>query len=74
MTPQEALKVAISIAGGAGAAAAELKISRQAIWKWDVSPVERVAELERLSLGKVSRHELRPDIFGQAPKPAKAAA
>jgi DNA-binding transcriptional regulator YdaS (Cro superfamily) len=64
MNPKEALQTAIRIAGGKSAAAEVLGISRQAIWKWDVAPVERVADLERLSKGKITRFELRPDIFG----------
>ena len=31
-------------------------------------PVERMAAIEQVTEGKVTRHDLRPDIFG--PKPA----
>lgn len=64
MTPFEALETAIRIAGGPTAAASELGVSRQALWKWRRAPALRVVDLERISRGKVSRHELRPDIFG----------
>ncbi|HMM73696.1 MAG TPA: Cro/CI family transcriptional regulator [Rhodocyclaceae bacterium] len=67
MNPREALQTAIRIAGGKSAAAEALGISRQAIWKWDVAPIERVADLERLAKGKITRFELRPDIFGTQP-------
>lgn len=73
LTPHEALQTAVRIAGGRSAAAAALGISRQALWKWRVAPVERVADLERLAKGKVSRYELRPDIFGQAEPTERAA-
>lgn len=32
-------------------------------------PAERVLSIEAATGGKVTRHELRPDIFGPAPKP-----
>ncbi len=71
LTPSEALETAIRIGGGPSAAASWLGVSRQALWKWREAPAHRVADLERLSRGKVSRHELRPDIFG-APQEVQA--
>lgn len=51
------------------------KVSPQAVFKWAQRiPSERVLLLERLSRGEVSRHEMRPDIFGTAPAPADKAA
>jgi DNA-binding transcriptional regulator YdaS (Cro superfamily) len=35
---------------------------------WTAVPAERVLEIERLT--GVSRHELRPDVFGPAPQEA----
>jgi DNA-binding transcriptional regulator YdaS (Cro superfamily) len=64
LTPSEALETAIRIGGGPSVVASELGVSRQALWKWQEAPAHRVADLERLSRGKVSRHELRPDLFG----------
>lgn len=51
--------------------AAELGISPSAISMWRRVPVERVLEIERLT--GISRHELRPDVFGPEPT-AEAAA
>lgn len=70
MNPIEAKTEAIRLAGGPAAVSRALKISPQAVWKWSVVPVERVAQLVELAGGAVTREELRPDIFG----PAKAAA
>jgi DNA-binding transcriptional regulator YdaS (Cro superfamily) len=43
--------------------AAECKITHGAISQWDRIPAERVLEVERIT--GISRHELRPDIFGE---------
>jgi DNA-binding transcriptional regulator YdaS (Cro superfamily) len=47
-------------------------VSPQAISKWSRVPAERVLEVERLT--GVSRYELRPDVYGPAPKPDRGAA
>lgn len=48
----------------------EDRVSPQAVSKWSRRiPAERVLLLERLSGGAVTRHQMRPDIFGAAPKP-----
>ncbi len=56
------LKDAIAKLGGVEAASKALGISKQAVSAWDRCPPSRVLDLERLT--KVSRHKLRPDIFG----------
>ena len=43
-------------------------ISSQAVSQWQRVPVERVLDVERLT--GISRHKLRPDIYGA---PAEAA-
>jgi len=64
-TPEErALGRAIELAGGHSAVSKELGISVQAVYKWRRAPVERCADLERMSGRKVRRQDLRPDIFG----------
>ena len=40
------------------------KISPQAISQWDKVPAKRVLEVEKIT--GISRHVLRPDIFGEA--------
>jgi DNA-binding transcriptional regulator YdaS (Cro superfamily) len=59
-------------AGGPTALAGKLGIKRQAVSLWVIVPAERVLQVEVLS--GVSRHELRPDIFGPAPKERDEAA
>jgi DNA-binding transcriptional regulator YdaS (Cro superfamily) len=50
--------------GGMAQLAAELGIARQAVYQWTKIPIERVADIERLT--NIPRAELRPDIFGDA--------
>jgi DNA-binding transcriptional regulator YdaS (Cro superfamily) len=55
---------AVLAAGGATAAAAKLKLTRQAVERWARKkhvPADRVLALEALS--GVPRHELRPDLY-----------
>lgn len=60
---------AISEAGGGAALAAKLGITRQAVYQWDRVPPQHVLDVERVT--GVSRHQLRPDLFG-APQPEAA--
>ena len=46
------------------ALAEALGISRSAITQWDRVPVTRVLQIEKLSGGEVTRHQMRPDIYG----------
>jgi DNA-binding transcriptional regulator YdaS (Cro superfamily) len=62
ITPEQAAEDAISKSGGASALAKTLGITPQAVGQWRVVPADRVLEVERVS--KVSRHLLRPDVFG----------
>jgi DNA-binding transcriptional regulator YdaS (Cro superfamily) len=62
---QEALDLAKKNAGGPVSLAKALGgITPQAISQWTKVPAERVLEVERIT--GVSRHALRPDIFGPA--------
>lgn len=57
----------ISAYGGGSALARRIGVSRNAISQWHASgriPAERVLEIERLT--GVSRHDIRPDIYGPA--------
>ena len=49
--------------GQALALAAELGITSQAIYQWEKTPANRVLEVEKFT--GISRHILRPDIFGE---------
>lgn len=62
-TPETATKRAIALLGGARAAAEKFGLTTQAIYKWNRVPALKVLEIERAT--GVSRHELRPDIFGE---------
>ncbi|MGU3399254.1 transcriptional regulator [Brucellaceae bacterium D45D] len=65
---EEALEHAKNITGGsAGLARALGKITSQAISQWRRVPAERVLEVEKVT--GVSRHFLRPDIYGPIPAP-----
>lgn len=61
----DALQLACRNAGGRKALAAAIGVTRQAIEQWRRVPAERVLDVERVS--RVSRHDLRPDIFGVTP-------
>lgn len=45
-----------------------LGVDRTTVWRWeqDVIPVERAIEIEKATAGKVTRQQLRPDLFGEA--------
>ena len=70
-----AVEQAIDTYGGAAALARRLGISRNAISLWRQNgrvPQSRIDEVERLT--GISRHDLRPDIFGPAPTVAASEA
>lgn len=62
---------AIQKAGGVAAFAKALGVSSQNISQWRRCPPGRCLEVEALT--GVSRHDLRPDIYGEKPSRKKAA-
>ena len=68
----EITRIAIDRAGGPRAVSREVKLTRQAVAKWEEIPPRHVLALERLS--GVSRHDLRPDIYGPKPGPLRRSA
>jgi DNA-binding transcriptional regulator YdaS (Cro superfamily) len=68
MTPEQALKAAIAIAGGVNSVAKSLGISSAAVSVWRLCPPKRAIEVERLTGGAITRGQLRPDLY-----PAEAA-
>lgn len=71
---KEGLKKAITKAGGQKALATLIGESQQKVWNWvhrdkgPVPPAEICLAIEQ-KVG-VTRHELRPDIFGDQPQAA----
>ena len=65
LTPSDALREAVEIAGGQSATARICQRSQAAVWKWlnngKLLPAECVLALEAAT--GVSRHALRPDIY-----------
>jgi DNA-binding transcriptional regulator YdaS (Cro superfamily) len=61
------LEKAIAIIGGTNATARALGIKPPSVSKWlrkGRAPAERCRDIEKLTKGKVTRYELRPDVFG----------
>ncbi len=66
----DALTRAIDCLGTQQALAAALGIRSPSISEWRARgrvPVERCGAIEQVTDGVVTRYELRPDIFGEAP-------
>jgi len=64
MSKSSPVSEAVERAGGAANLARALNVSRQAIYKWQRIPADRVREIERLT--GISRETLRPDLYGAA--------
>lgn len=65
MSMHDATQKAVKAAGGSRAVGKALNLTRQAVEDWPRVPAKHVLRLEQLS--GVSRYELRPDIYGEAP-------
>lgn len=63
-----ALQKVINLAGNRSKLARQLGIKPQAIQQWERVPVDRVLAIE--SITGISRHELRPDIYGDEARSA----
>lgn len=53
---------AIECGGGATALSKKLGVTRQAVEQWDKVPARHCLAVEEVT--GISRHELRPDIYG----------
>lgn len=62
----EIVREAASRTGGVVALARELGIKHTALYSWRRVPDKRVLQIERLT--GISRHDMRPDIFGPPSK------
>lgn len=67
----EALERAIEKAGSSQKLAEAISITPQALSQWASVPALRVLAVEAAT--GISRHELRPDIYGAAPSATPAA-
>lgn len=67
VTPQDALRRAVEIAGSQAALARILGISQPSVWKWldkgKPLPAEHVHTV--VAATGISKEELRPDLFGE---------
>jgi DNA-binding transcriptional regulator YdaS (Cro superfamily) len=66
-----ACELAKATAGGYIPLAAKLGVSRQVVYGWTRVPPKWVLPVERET--GISRHQLRPDVFGPAPEKAEVA-
>lgn len=64
---QTPLERAIDFVGSQAALAKALKVKPQHVWNWlnrdSRVPAEQVLPIEAATEGKVTRHELRPDLY-----------
>lgn len=64
---RQALRHAVKIVGSQAALAREIKVSQPRLWAWlnkvDRIPAEFCAAIETATGGKITRKQLRPDIF-----------
>jgi len=56
------LERAVAVLGSSSELARKLGVSPSAVLQWKAVPPKRVLEVERLT--GISRHDLRPDIYG----------
>ena len=64
------IKTAVKLAGGQSALGKTLGVSQQRVWHW-LHKLQRVPAEYCVAIEKatgVSRHELRPDVFGNSPE------
>lgn len=68
----EALRKAVQIAGGQSQLAKAVGVKQQHVWNWlnrDMKPAAgRVLAIEEAVAGRVTRYQLRPDVFGSTPR------
>lgn len=55
----------IGLAGGMRSLAIKIGVRPSSISGWIRVPTARVLEIERIFEGQITRHEMRPDLFGE---------
>lgn len=77
MSELQALQEAVKIVGGQTALAEKIGKKQGHIWHWlnesKKAPAEAVLAIEAATDGKVSRHQLRPDIYPPPVAPTEKA-
>jgi DNA-binding transcriptional regulator YdaS (Cro superfamily) len=75
MTPEDALKQAVTIVGGSVALAREIGVTSQAVGQWKICPVLRVRAVEaavnrarKRAAKQITKHDLRPDVYPKGRK------
>lgn len=67
----EAIREAITACGGQAPLARTLHVSQPVVWQWANGrrpvPAERCRDIEQATAGRVTRYQLRPDVFGSNP-------
>ncbi len=71
-----ALKLACEKVGGQAALGRKIGRKQSTIWNWlkNGIPADQCPAVEKATNGEVSRHDLRPDVFGDAPPKSQEAA
>lgn len=65
------IEKAVSICGSQVALARGCGVTQGAVWKWlhgGTISAEKAVSVESATRGSVTRHDLRPDIFGVVPE------
>ena len=71
---RSAIELAADAVGGVPTLAELLGVTRHAIYQWERVPAGRVIPIEAATGGKVTRHDLRPDLYPvEAKRTGKAA-
>jgi DNA-binding transcriptional regulator YdaS (Cro superfamily) len=69
-----AIQRAIEVAGGLSALAKALNVKPQVVYNWrdrNRVPAERCGDIERATDGRITSHDLRPDVFRPPAKRAE---
>lgn len=69
------IEAAVAVAGSQSELARRIGVRQGYVWRWlraNKVPAERVLAIEAATHGAVTRHDLRPDVFGPAPAPSAA--
>lgn len=66
MTPRDALSQAIAACGSKAELARRIGITEQAVGQWSQVPAHRVIAVETATAARITRHQLRPDLYPEA--------